>query len=94
MQLSIKPNPFPTSACQTVSEAISGFQVRSNKKITKFKFQKQVFDSLEANLPMFVYNLKWDNPQLFRKLYFPGNDTPTTNEGFSPSVVGVYHFQR
>jgi hypothetical protein len=41
----------------------------------------------------------WDNTPLFRKkspvikIYFPGNDTPTTNEGFSPSVVVVCHFQ-
>jgi hypothetical protein len=42
---------------------------------------------------------EWDNTPLFRKkspvikIYFPGNDTPTTNEGFSPSVVVVCHFQ-
>ena len=31
------------------------------------------------------------NPEL--KIYFPGIDTPTTNEGFSPSVVVVCQFQ-
>jgi hypothetical protein len=31
------------------------------------------------------------NPEL--KIYFPGIDTPTTNEGFSPSVVVVCLFQ-
>ena len=58
--------------------------------------RKNIFFSISAET---FSGKTWDNTPLFRKkspvikIYFPGNDTPTTNEGFSPSVVVVCHFQ-
>jgi hypothetical protein len=75
-----------------------------NRVLQLFSSAMKIYRSVRQHFPKLLVVaehqvLLWDNTPLFRKkspvikIYFPGNDTPTTNEGFSPSVVVVCHFQ-
>jgi hypothetical protein len=78
----------------TVRSIRSGYSEENPTSVSKHYYSSAI-DPVNSNF----LHPKWDNTPLFRKkspvikIYFPGNDTPTTNKGFSPSVVVVCHFQ-